>query len=105
MSTSEQTIAIKILDRVYQIKCQSDNAAQLQESAVYLDEQMKKARQQSASANNTERLAVITALNMCHELMMMKRQKNMSIDMMNDQIKTLQKRIQKFLGVKEEMAV
>ncbi len=104
MTNSEHTIAITILDRTYQIKCPPEEAAQLQESARYLDSQMRKTNQ-SSQTYNTERLAIVAALNIAHELMILKNQKNAYIDVMHDQIKSLQVRIQKFLGVKEEVTV
>ncbi|OGT43355.1 MAG: hypothetical protein A3F13_05495 [Gammaproteobacteria bacterium RIFCSPHIGHO2_12_FULL_40_19] len=104
MTNTEQVIAITILDRTYQIKCPPEGAIQLQESAQYLDMQMRKINQSSQS-NNTERLAIVAALNVTHELMAFKNQKNAYIDVMHEQIKALQHRIQKFLGTKEEVAV
>ena len=52
MSNAEHVIAISIMDRTYQIKCPQEEAAQLQESARYLDQQMRKIHQ-SAQTNNT----------------------------------------------------
>lgn len=103
MKTSDQAIDIKILDRTYTIKCPADEAAQLQESAHYLDQQMRAMCQSGGHSSNTERLAIVAALNICHELMLYKRQKSQTIDVMNDQIKSLQQRIQKFLKTKDNI--
>lgn len=103
-NNSDNVISILIMDRVYQIKCPAEEAAQLQESAKYLDAQMRKISQ-SVSSKNGERLAIVAALNISHELMMLKNQKNVTIDVMHEQIKSLQHRIQKFLGMTEEAAV
>lgn len=102
MTNSEHVVAITIYDRTYQIKCLAEEAALLQESAKYLDAQMRKINHTSQS-NNTERLAIVAALNVTHELMAFKNQKNSYIDTMHEQIKLLQHRIQKFLGAKEEV--
>lgn len=102
MTNSEHVVTITLFDRTYQIKCPMEEAAILQKSAKYLDEQMRKINQTSQS-NNTERLAIVAALNVTHELMALKNQKNSYIDSMHDQIKSLQHRIQKFLGAKEEV--
>jgi len=104
MNNPEQVIAVTIMDRTYQIKCPPSGATELQESARYLDAEMRKINQASAS-NNTERLAIVAALNIAHELKTYKNQKNAYIDAMHEQIKTLQHRIQKFLGTKEEVVV
>lgn len=102
MTTSEQTITINIMDRAYYIKCPPEEAAQLQESAKYLDAQMRKMHQ-SGNTNSTERLAIVAALNITQELMLFRNQKNNYIDVMHDQIKALQSRIQQFLTAKEEV--
>ena len=104
MTHSEQVIAVTILDRTYQIKCPPEEAAQLQESAKYLDSQMRK-MQQASQTHSTERLAVVAALNITQELMLFRNQKNNCIDVMHDQIKSLQGRIQQFLSVKDEAMV
>ena len=104
MSNVDHVLAITILDRTYQIKCMPEDAAQLRESARYLDQQMRQINQSSQS-KNTERLAIVAALNITHELLSNKNQKNAYINAMHEQIKTLQLRIQKFLGVTEELAV
>lgn len=101
---NDHIVSIKILDRTYQVKCPPDEIAQLQESATYLDEQMRKMRHTGASTvNSVERLAVVAALNLCRELTMYKKQNNTYIDVVHDQIKLLQTRIQKFLETKEEV--
>src|SRR3990167_2008699 len=102
MSSTDQLIAITIFGRTYQIKCPSEESAQLRESAAYLDAEMKKMGQSSQS-NNIERLAVVAALNITRELMTFKHQNNNYMDMMHEQIKSLQNRIQQFIGSKEEV--
>ncbi|OGT48466.1 MAG: hypothetical protein A3E82_03980 [Gammaproteobacteria bacterium RIFCSPHIGHO2_12_FULL_38_11] len=102
MSNSDQLIAITIYGRTYQIKCPQEEAVQLRESAAYLDAQMHKMAQSSQS-NNIERLAVVAALNVTRELMTFKNQNNNYMDVMHEQIKSLQHRIQKFIGAKEEV--
>ncbi len=102
MNEQDQVIHIKILDRSYPIKCPADEAARLQESANYLDQQMRTLKQ-AGGGQNTERVAIVAALNICNELMLFKHQKNQSMDVMNDQIKSLQQRIQKFLNLKESI--
>ncbi len=104
MNNTDHAISISIFGRTYQIKCPAAEAAQLQESARYLDEEMRKINQTSQS-NNTERLAIVAALNIARELNVYKNQKNAYIDVMHEQIKSLQHRIQKFLGAKEEVGV
>ena len=71
----DHLVAVKILDRDYKVKCPADKTQALQESALYVDEQMRKMLQ-STTVHSTDRVAIITALNLCHELMQLKKQKN-----------------------------
>lgn len=101
---SESVIAVKVLDRTYKIKCRPEQAQELQESARYLDEQMKKIMQ-SSNINSVDRVAIVAALNICHELMLMKKQKNDVIESMHKRIADLHQRIQNFLSTDEKVAV
>lgn len=102
--SNDHMVSITILDRTYQIKCPPEEVAQLQESAKYLDSQMRKMNQ-TGQPIATERLAIVAALNISRELLVFQKQKNVYIDVMHEQIKSLQHRIQKFLGTKEEVAI
>lgn len=104
MSDNGNIISIKILDRTYNIKCPTEEAHELQQAAQLLDERMREFRQ-SAGSSSTDRVAIVAALNFCHELMVLKKQKNSYIDGMNQRIKDLQDRIQNFLATEEEVAV
>lgn len=100
----DQTIAVKILDRTYHIKCQSDAARELQLAASHVNVEMEKIRR-AGKTNSTERVAVVAALNIAHELMQVKKQQNGSIDQIGDDIQALQQRIQHFLGGKDTSVV
>jgi len=100
----DNTLSVTILDRSYKIKCPPNQAQELQESAHYVDEQMRKV-QQASNINSTDRVAIVTALNICHELIQLQKQKNNYIDIMNQRIQDLQHRIENFLATSEEIAV
>ena len=97
MTDIENIIEVKILDRNYRVKCPSEKAQDLQEAARHVDEQMRKLRQ-SASAMSMDRIAVVTALNICNELLALQKQKNNAIDVMYGRIQKLQERIENALG-------
>lgn len=104
MSNADHVATITILDRSFQIKCPPEEVAQLQESANYLNAEIRKIHQ-PGQPKNMERLVLVAALNIVHELMVFKNQKNAYLDVMHEQIKSLQNRVQKFLGVTEEVSV
>lgn len=104
MSSADHVVTITILDRAFQIKCPPEEVAQLQESTNYLNAELRKIHQPN-QPKNMERLVLVAALNIVHELMVYKNQKNAYLDVMHEQIKSLQNRVQKFLGVTEEVSV
>ena len=67
MSTPN-TVTVKILDKDYQVACPEEQEAQLVVSAKYLDKQMRGIRD-SGKVIGLERIAVMAALNISHELL------------------------------------
>jgi cell division protein ZapA len=62
------TVTIKILDKDYQVSCPSEQEAELIVSASYLDKQMRSIRE-NGKVIGLERIAVMAALNISHELL------------------------------------
>ena len=65
---SNESIFVKILDREYQVACPKGEEQSLINSAQDLDERMRTVRN-SGTVIGLERIAVMTALNLSHELM------------------------------------
>nr|WP_010131827.1 cell division protein ZapA [Microbulbifer agarilyticus] len=65
------TVAVTILDKEYRVACSEDEQAGLQASAKLLNERMAKIRN-SGSVIGAERIAVMAALNIAHELIQAK---------------------------------
>jgi cell division protein ZapA len=102
--SQENVVTIKILDRLYKIKCTAKDAIDLQESAHYVDEQMRKIRQ-AGHITSTDRMAVVAALNIYKELLELKREKYQCVDAMNQRIIDLQQRIEEKLAEKDQIVV
>jgi cell division protein ZapA len=62
------TVTVTILDKEYQVACPEDQEAALIISAKYLDKQMRGIRE-SGKVIGLERIAVMAALNISHELL------------------------------------
>lgn len=105
MKDSDNIVSVKILDRQYKIKCPPDEAYELQASAEYLNDQIQKLRQSTPATSNTESITVVAALNVCHQLMLLKKQQNKTIEQMHQKITELQQKIQSFLASEEPVAV
>ena len=68
---SNETVFVKILDKEYQVACPREERQALIESAQLLDERMKAIRG-SGAVIGLERIAVMAALNLSHELLQAK---------------------------------
>ena len=62
------TVTVKILDKEYQVACPEEQEAELMVSAKYLDKQMRSIRE-TGKVIGLERIAVMAALNISHELL------------------------------------
>lgn len=68
---SNETVFVKILEKEYQVACPREERQALQQSAQLLDERMK-AIKSSGAVIGLERIAVMAALNLSHELLQAK---------------------------------
>jgi len=86
-----EPLTIKILDKEYRIGCPEEEKDNLRASAELLNEKLNEIKQQG-SVIGSERIAIMTALNMSHEIL-----HNQSIsaeyDDLNSRIEALSERI------------
>ena len=73
MSTKPVSVSVTILGKEYKIACEPSEQDNLARSASELDLQMRKMRD-SGKVGNAERIAVMAALNLSHELQSLKNQ-------------------------------
>ncbi len=59
---------IKIMDKDYRVACPADQQASLRESAEFLNGRLSKIKEKG-SIIGTERIAIMAALNLAHELL------------------------------------
>ncbi len=68
MNRPNHPVTVRILDKEYKVACEAGEEDELLASARYLDNRMREIRN-SGKVIGTERIAVITALNVAHELL------------------------------------
>ena len=68
MKKPSKTVTVNIMDKEYRVACEPGEEDALLASALDLDERMRAIRQ-SGKIIGTERIAVMVALNMAHELL------------------------------------
>jgi cell division protein ZapA len=64
---SVETVEVQIFDKTYRINSPAGEQETLKQAAAYLDQKMREIRAASKSLE-VERVAVLAALNICHEL-------------------------------------
>ena len=69
--TATKTLEIKILDRELRIACPEEERGELLDAVAYLDKRMREIRDAGKIAS-VERIALMAALNITHELLGMK---------------------------------
>ena len=73
MNNTVQPVSLTIMGKEYKIACAPDEQNDLIQSASQLDIQMRKMRD-SGKVSGADRIAVMAALNLAHELQLMKNQ-------------------------------
>ncbi len=68
MSDGAKTIDVTILGRSYRVACEEGEREALLRTAAYLDGKMSEIRK-AGKVSGTERIAVMAALNIAHELL------------------------------------
>lgn len=97
--TQTQTVAVRILDKDYHIVSPSSESTNLERAAEYLDYKMREIRR-SGKVIGAERIAVMAALNITHELQS-KQQKLAASSDNSEQIQQLVSRVQQSLQSNE----
>lgn len=86
-------VKLRILDKDYVIACPEEERETLNASARYLNEKVKQVRE-GGKVVSTERMVVVSALNIIHEYLQYKQQKENHIDILNNEIASLQEKIE-----------
>ena len=87
-----------ILDKEYRVACTPDERDSLLESAHLLDERMRTVRN-AGRVIGTERIAVMVALNIAHEMLDLKHNKSNDAQAITRRIQSLQDKIELALNI------
>ena len=104
MSQEVDTVSITILGREYQISCPPDEEEALRKSAKYLDKQMEKVKSRGSTLA-FEKVAVMAALNICHELLQQSRQAESTETDAQGRIRSLQEKIESALQSSRQIEI
>ncbi|KOR30771.1 hypothetical protein TI04_04145 [Achromatium sp. WMS2] len=94
---SNVLVSVAILDKEYRIACKEDEQEDLRASAQYLDRRMREVRQ-NGRIIGADRIAVMAALNISHDLLEQRRAQTARELALNDRIHALQTKIEQILA-------
>jgi cell division protein ZapA len=101
MSTSENGVCVRILEKEFRIACPSNQEQALRESAHYLDQQMRKIRQ-TGKVIGLERIAMMAALNITNAYLSLKNSPSELEAQFSERLRVLQDKIDGVLAQKDE---
>jgi cell division protein ZapA len=90
--TQPTPLTVRILDKEYCIACPEDERANLQSAARYLDGKMREIRS-SGKVVGADRIAVMAALNITHDLLHKQEHSNQQADANRVQVRALIDRV------------
>jgi cell division protein ZapA len=92
VANSTNTLTVSILERDFRINCPADSQDELTSAAKLLDDKMREIRNASNSSGKvlgTDRIAVIAALNIAHQLQQLQTKQSLvaeEVDRLDDRI-------------------
>jgi cell division protein ZapA len=98
----DKPVSVNILDKEYLIACPDDDQDSLRKTARFLDGKMKEIRE-SGKVIGADRIAVMAALNISHDLLQNKSQKDGIDQTICTRIKALQNKIEAALSKSKQM--
>jgi cell division protein ZapA len=96
MSANIVPVSITIMGKEYKIACDPDERDELISSALHLDEQMRKIRD-SGKVTGPDRIAVMAALNLAHELKVVKNHNSILSQRLKDSLVNMTQKIENIL--------
>jgi len=93
MSSKRNAVAVTILGKEYRIGCEPEDEEALLKAARFLDARMKEIRG-TGKVIGTDRIAVMAALNIAHELLAREHHADAAASTANKRIRALRERIE-----------
>jgi len=102
MSSAIKTLDVKILDRELRIACPEEERAELLDAVAYLDKKMREIHETGKIAS-IERIALMAALNITHELLGMKVGRGVDLADFTRRMSSMQAAIDEALAEQEKL--
>jgi len=102
MNSTIKTLDVKILDRELRIACPEEERAELLDAVAYLDKKMREIHDTGKIAS-IERIALMAALNITHELLGMKVGRGVDLADFTRRMSAMQEAIDEALAEQEKL--
>lgn len=102
MAESAKTIEVSILGRNYKIACEDGEREALLEAVSYLDGKMGEIKN-AGKVNGTDRIAVMAALNIAHELLSTKLGNGFDIGQARRRISLIEAKLDEVLAQQDKL--
>ncbi|MEJ2424942.1 MAG: cell division protein ZapA [Candidatus Thiodiazotropha sp.] len=102
MNSNRLPVTVSILDKEYRISCLPEERESLLQAAAYVDGQMREIRQ-AGRIIGSERIAVMTALNIANDLLLSQKTKDEGTENITRRIKNLQDKIEIALNTTNQL--
>jgi cell division protein ZapA len=102
MSSKSKTLDIKILDRELRVACPEEEREELLDAVAYLNRKMTGIRDAGKIAN-VERIAIMAALNIAHELLSMKVGRGVDLSDLTRRMSSMQAAIDQALAEQDTL--
>lgn len=102
MADSAKTIEVSVLGRNYRIACEDGERAALLEAVAYLDGKMAGIRK-AGKVTGTDRIAVMAALNIAHELLSTRLGGNFDVGQAKRRISLIEAKLDEALAKQENL--
>jgi cell division protein ZapA len=98
---AEINITVELLDKPYQMCCSEEQAEIIQQAAKHLDREMRAIRDQGRVVAS-ERLAIMAALTVTHQLLALQQQSSLSLTQAFEKIRQLYQKLHDALNQCEQ---
>lgn len=102
MTNTIKTLEIKILDRELRIACPEEERGELMDAVAFLDKRMREIRD-AGKITSIERIALMAALNIAHELLGMKVGRGVDLADFRRRMESMQAAIDKALAEQDTL--
>ena len=102
MSENSIPVTVRIMEKEYRVACHEGEQDSLLASARFLDEKMREIRT-SGRVIGTDRIAVMAALNLAHDLLEQKYSKDDSSKTINKRLRAMQEKIEVALNQSNQL--